>query len=704
MTYSYVQYTYTSGTPTFVVPFDYLDEDYVSVYIDGVLTTGYTWPSSSSIQLTANPAAGSTVLIRRDTEKANKLVDFTNTSSLDETNLDNNTDQMLNLIQETVDSVLKSTGGNLDYQAGNKKIQGLMNGVSGQDAATISQVAAIYRADHTGSYTADGVQIYAQDLSNGDYNTSDLNTIISSFGSSNVILLLKENWTIDNNVTFPANVIVKFLNGALLTISTGKTVTFTSSIEANKSIQIFTGSGASGVRFSSNSNNVLFPEWWGADPSTSDDDTAAVQNCFTVARASTGRIVSFGVGTYKVSSAGLTETSGSIYIKIVGAGRGLTTISKYGTSTDPVLFFGTGTMGEWFGDISEMSIQGINTCTGLRLNGLYSFKLDTLDIRYCLKAIENNGSLVFCLDNCYIEGNTTGLYNRKSAYNVYANLIKINNSSFMWNTTFGIDHSEGSQVNINGGQFEGNGTAGNYSTGGVMIRSETDNETGFAAVIIDGCHFESNNGWGIQTESGCTGLKLALRDMHNMSHDMVNNPSGGVLKVLSSNYLTLENLSCGTTSMPFSIAGTTFSYVVNCQIASITDTSTYKTYLNNQIALGAYESSYGFLTDVNINNAHCINFLYDQARRNNKIWVDTVTNGWTNPTLTVTPYNNGYFTVEGGVTVKNSKHFYAEGGLYNQSHLCIGVYHIWVDDTGRLRIKNGAPTSHTDGTVIGTQT
>lgn len=36
--------------------------------------------------------------------------------------------------------------------------------------------------------------------------------------------------------------------------------------------------------------------------------------------------------------------------------------------------------------------------------------------------------------------------------------------------------------------------------------------------------------------------------------------------------------------------------------------------------------------------------------------------------------------------------------------LQLGSYHLWVDSSGRLRIKNGVPTSDTDGTVVGTQT
>ena len=43
------------------------------------------------------------------------------------------------------------------------------------------------------------------------------------------------------------------------------------------------------------------------------------------------------------------------------------------------------------------------------------------------------------------------------------------------------------------------------------------------------------------------------------------------------------------------------------------------------------------------------------------------------------------------------------GGTYNQPHLCLGVYHLWIDGSGRLRVKSSAPTSATDGTVVGTQ-
>jgi hypothetical protein len=42
---------------------------------------------------------------------------------------------------------------------------------------------------------------------------------------------------------------------------------------------------------------------------------------------------------------------------------------------------------------------------------------------------------------------------------------------------------------------------------------------------------------------------------------------------------------------------------------------------------------------------------------------------------------------------------------WDRGHPTIGIYHLWVDASNRLRIKTtaGAPTSDTDGTIVGTQ-
>lgn len=45
----------------------------------------------------------------------------------------------------------------------------------------------------------------------------------------------------------------------------------------------------------------------------------------------------------------------------------------------------------------------------------------------------------------------------------------------------------------------------------------------------------------------------------------------------------------------------------------------------------------------------------------------------------------------------------AMNGSWNTSHLVLGTNHLWVDSSNRLRIKSSAPTSDTDGTIVGLQ-
>lgn len=89
-------------------------------------------------------------------------------------------------------------------------------------------------------------------------------------------------------------------------------------------------------------------------------------------------------------------------------------------------------------------------------------------------------------------------------------------------------------------------------------------------------------------------------------------------------------------------------------------------------------------------------------------------------TVTETTSFNGTATPSGGVRImsKNAAasgsigaalvsingSLRAEGGAWNNGKLLLGSYRIWVDSSGRLRIKSGDPSSDTDGTIVGAQT
>lgn len=52
---------------------------------------------------------------------------------------------------------------------------------------------------------------------------------------------------------------------------------------------------------------------------------------------------------------------------------------------------------------------------------------------------------------------------------------------------------------------------------------------------------------------------------------------------------------------------------------------------------------------------------------------------------------------------QNTGHLAALDGTWDGPHLVLGNYHFWVDTSGKLRIKDGAPTSATDADVVGSQ-
>ncbi|MFB5760257.1 right-handed parallel beta-helix repeat-containing protein [Paenibacillus medicaginis] len=57
-------------------------------------------------------------------------------------------------------------------------------------------------------------------------------------------------------------------------------------------------------------------------------------------------------------------------------------------------------------------------------------------------------------------------------------------------------------------------------------------------------------------------------------------------------------------------------------------------------------------------------------------------------------------TLKTSTNLKTSQNLQTESSAWNAGHLTLGTYHFWVDATGKLRIKNGSPTSDTDGTVV----
>lgn len=100
-----VQYTANGATTVFVVSFGYLQQSHITVTVDDIVTTAYTFNGSGDIEFNVAPANGVIVFIVRDSDISQKLVEYADGSNLTEEDLNNGADQGIFLQQETRDQI-----------------------------------------------------------------------------------------------------------------------------------------------------------------------------------------------------------------------------------------------------------------------------------------------------------------------------------------------------------------------------------------------------------------------------------------------------------------------------------------------------------------------------------------------------------------------------------------------------------------------
>jgi hypothetical protein len=145
MANTYVDYTATAAQTDFAFNFPYLEDEHVTVEIDGTPTTAFTIVTSPATKVVLNvgATAGQIVRVRRKSQPDTNLVDFENGSVLTESELDRayQHNRFLNEeIAELNDASLQRKQGSLDFTARNQKIKDVADPVDAQDAATKNYV------------------------------------------------------------------------------------------------------------------------------------------------------------------------------------------------------------------------------------------------------------------------------------------------------------------------------------------------------------------------------------------------------------------------------------------------------------------------------------------------------------------------------------------------------------------------------------
>ena len=106
MAYAIDFYTGNGSTTTYSLTFPYISQSNVVVQLDGVvktLGTDYTFATSSTITFTTAPANGVIVKFTRNSNRAARLVDYQDGSTITEAILDQDSNQMFYMAQEAID-------------------------------------------------------------------------------------------------------------------------------------------------------------------------------------------------------------------------------------------------------------------------------------------------------------------------------------------------------------------------------------------------------------------------------------------------------------------------------------------------------------------------------------------------------------------------------------------------------------------------
>lgn len=149
MATTYVDYTATAAQTDFAFTFDYLEDEHVTVEIDGAVQDPNTYSlivesnGDTKIRLDSGATVGQKVRVRRKSQPDTDLVDFENGSVLTESELDRaylHNRYLNEEIAELNDASLQKAVGSDDFTASNNKIKDVVDPVDAQDAATKNYV------------------------------------------------------------------------------------------------------------------------------------------------------------------------------------------------------------------------------------------------------------------------------------------------------------------------------------------------------------------------------------------------------------------------------------------------------------------------------------------------------------------------------------------------------------------------------------
>ena len=174
------------------------------------------------------------------------------------------------------------------------------------------------------------------------YSSGTLATDLSSIGATSTTLRVRSSLSVPSSTSIPANVHLELLDGGLLTVAAGQTLTLNGPLSAPLRQVFDYADETANVAFSA---KELRPEWWGAVPGASDDAmttafrrmlrVAATLGTDVVIRLTSGRTYTTGpldLWSSAAHSRWIWEMHGAILQHKLAAGEALFTFGDYATT------------------------------------------------------------------------------------------------------------------------------------------------------------------------------------------------------------------------------------------------------------------------------------------------------------------------------------------------------------------------------------
>ncbi|MDU2063787.1 MAG: glycosyl hydrolase family 28-related protein [Sporomusaceae bacterium] len=240
---------------------------------------------------------------------------------------------------------------------------------------------------------------------------------------------------------------------------------------------------------------------YGAKGDGTSDDTAAIASAIQAA-VNKKHSLFFPSGTYLTD----TQTIPNNYynqFNILGEGRNTTILKKISPDGSPVLMIGTPSQSSYIANlaISDLTFQGIagNTQHAIVAYDLVRSEFRNICCKNAINGFSSYGGISLDLYSVICDSNQIGFnfdYFASTHGGGWPNLINLYHPMAVNNSKWGVKFNKGRVLNILNGDIEGNGAAGDSTTGGIYVSNvgAESNLPNAIGISIEKCWFEGNAG------------------------------------------------------------------------------------------------------------------------------------------------------------------------------------------------------------------